>query len=148
VERNEVSPPKKILIVDDNEDSRDLAAKILERFGYLIVQAVDGEEALTKAFSERPDLILMDRSLPKIDGLEVTRRLKREETLKNIPIVALTAHAMRGDREKALEAGCDGFISKPINVRLLPEQVRSCLEARSGSISGGEQDQEQDPDRR
>lgn len=138
MERKEISSPKKILIVDDNEDSRDLAAKVLKRCGYLIVQAVDGEDALAKAFGEKPDLILMDRSLPKVDGLEVTRRLKREEAFKRVPIVALTAHAMRGDREKALDAGCDGFISKPVNVRTLPEQIRAYLESRSGSPIGAE----------
>jgi two-component system cell cycle response regulator DivK len=131
--------PKKILIVDDNEDSRELTAKVLERSGYLIVQAVDGEEALAKAADEGPDLILMDRSLPKIDGLEVTRRLKQEERFKGVPIVALTAHAMRGDRDKALEAGCEGFIPKPINVRTLPEQIRSYLEGKWRGLGGAEQ---------
>lgn len=139
MESKETSSPKKILIVDDNEDSRDLTTKVLKRCGYLIVQAVDGEEALAKAFGEQPDLILMDRSLPKIDGLEVTRRLKQEEAFKRVPIVALTAHAMKGDREKALEAGCEGFISKPINVRTLPEQIRSYLEGEGWSLTGAEQ---------
>lgn len=144
MESNEISLPKKILIVDDNEDSRDLTAKVLKRSGYLISVAVDGEDALAKAFSEQPDLILMDRSLPKIDGLEVTRRLKQQESFRSVPIVALTAHAMRGDREKALEAGCDGFISKPINVRSLPEQIRSYLEGGSGSLIDAEQHQDID----
>jgi two-component system cell cycle response regulator DivK len=121
--------PKKILIVDDNQDSRELVVKILKNIGYQPVEAVDGEEALEKAAAERPDLILMDRSIPKIDGYEVTRRLKSQEGFKDIPIVALTAHAMRGDREKALEAGCDGYISKPINVRELPELIRFYLKA-------------------
>lgn len=121
--------PKKILIVDDNQDSRELAVKVLKNRGYRTVEAVDGEEALKKAAEERPDLILMDRSIPKIDGYEVTRRLKGRDEFKDIPIVALTAHAMKGDREKALEAGCDGYISKPINVRELPELIRSYLKA-------------------
>ncbi|MGA7876888.1 MAG: response regulator [Desulfoferrobacter sp.] len=129
---------KKILIVDDNEDSRELTAKVLKRFGYQIVEAIDGEEALAKAFSEKPDLILMDRSLPKIDGLEVTRRLKSDAKTKHITILALTAHAMRGDREKALEAGCEGYISKPIDVRKLPEEVKAYLEGECGSITSGE----------
>jgi len=129
---------KKILIVDDNEDSRDLTAKVLKRFGYQIVEAIDGEDALTKAFSEMPDLILMDRSLPKMDGLEVTRRLKRDAFTKHIIILALTAHAMRGDREKAIEAGCEGYISKPIDVRKLPEEVKAYLEGEHGSIHIGE----------
>ncbi|MCD6138181.1 MAG: response regulator [Deltaproteobacteria bacterium] len=131
---------KKILIVDDNQDSRELVVKILKARGYQMIEAVDGEEALEKAASEKPDLILMDRSLPKIDGYEVTRRLKGREEFKDIPIVALTAHAMTGDREKALEAGCDGYISKPIDVRALPELIRSYLMGKEEKISGGEEE--------
>lgn len=130
--------PKKILIVDDNQDSRELAVKVLKNRGYRTVEAVDGEEALEKAAAERPDLILMDRSIPKIDGYEVTRRLKSQEEFKDIPIVALTAHAMKGDREKALEAGCEGYISKPINIRELPELISSYLRGKRESILGGE----------
>jgi len=132
--------PKKILIVDDNQDSRELVVKILKARGYQTIEAVDGEEALEKAVAERPDLILMDRSLPKIDGYEVTRRLKSRQDFKDIPIVALTAHAMRGDREKALEAGCEGYISKPINVHELPELVTSYLRGKKESILGGEEE--------
>jgi two-component system, cell cycle response regulator DivK len=135
-----VGCPKKILIVDDNEDSRELLVKVLRQSGYVLVQAIDGEEALTKAFSEKPDLILMDRSLPKIDGLEVTRRLRQDEAFKEVPIIAVTAHAMRGDREKAFAAGCNDYISKPINVRTLPGQIRSYLEGRGGSIPGAEKE--------
>ena len=135
-----INCPKKILIVDDNEDSRDLVVKALRQSGYVIIQAIDGEEALAKAFSERPDLILMDRSLPKIDGLEVTRRLRQDEAFQGVPIVAITAHAMRGDREKAFAAGCDDYISKPINVRTLPGQIQSYLEGRSGSIASAEKE--------
>jgi len=131
--------PKKILIVDDNQDGRELVVKVLKARGYQTIEAVDGEEALEKAVAERPDLILMDRSLPKIDGYEVTRRLKGQEEFKDVPIVALTAHAMRGDREKALEAGCDGYISKPINVRELPELILSYLRGKRESILGGEE---------
>ncbi len=131
--------PKKILIVDDNQDSRELVVKILKTRGYQTIEAVDGEEALEKAMAERPDLILMDRSIPKIDGYEVTKRLKSQEEFKDILIVALTAHAMRGDREKALEAGCEGYISKPINVRELPKLIRSYLTGKRESISGGEE---------
>ena len=131
--------PGKILIVDDNQDSRELVVKILKNRGYHTIEAVDGEEALEKAVAERPDLILMDRSLPKIDGYEVTRRLKSQQDFKDIPIVALTAHAMRGDREKALEAGCEGYISKPINVRKLPELIMSYLRGKKESILGGEE---------
>ncbi|MDI6890978.1 MAG: response regulator [Thermodesulfovibrionales bacterium] len=132
--------PKKILIVDDNQDSRELVVKILKSKGYQMIEATDGEEALEKAVSERPDLILMDISIPKIDGFEVTRRLKSQEEFKDLPIVALTAHAMRGDREKALEAGCEGYISKPINVRELPERIRSYLRGKWESVLGEEED--------
>jgi two-component system cell cycle response regulator DivK len=129
--------PKKILIVDDNADSRELVVKVLRNRGYRTIEAVDGEDALERVVAERPDLILMDRSLPKIDGYEVTRRLKRQEGLKDIPIVALTAHAMKGDREKAIKAGCEGYISKPINVRELPDLIRAYLRGRRERIFGG-----------
>jgi len=119
--------PKKILIVDDNQDGRELVVKILKNRGYQMIEAVDGEEALEKAIAENPDLILMDISIPKIDGYEVTKRLKNQVTFKNTPIIALTAHAMKGDREKALEAGCDGYISKPIDIHELPDQIKSYL---------------------
>ncbi len=118
---------KKILVVDDNRDSRELVAKVLKNKGYQIIEAADGEDALKKATAETPDLILMDISLPKIDGYEVTRRLKSMEEFKSIPVIALTAHAMKGDMEKALCAGCEGYITKPINIRELPEYIRSHL---------------------
>lgn len=115
---------KKILVVDDNQDSRELVVKVLKNRGYQIIEAVDGEDALEKAFAERPDLILMDISIPKIDGYEVTRRLKSREDFKKTAVVALTAHAMKGDMEKALAAGCEGYITKPVNIRELPEQIK------------------------
>ena len=118
---------KKILVVDDNEDSRDLVVKVLKNRGYQMVEAVDGEDALEKAESENPDIILLDISIPKLDGYEVTRRLKSREKFRNIPIIALTAHAMKGDKEKALQAGYDGYISKPISIHELPEQIKSYL---------------------
>jgi two-component system cell cycle response regulator DivK len=118
---------KKILIVDDNQDSRELVVKILKNRGYQMIEAVDGEEALEKAIAENPDLILMDISIPKIDGYEATRRLKSQVKFKDTPIIALTAHAMKGDREKAMEAGCEGYISKPINIHELPDQIKSYL---------------------
>ncbi len=129
---------KKILVVDDNNDSRELVVKVLKNQGYEMIEAIDGEDALEKAVSEKPDLILMDISIPKINGYEVTKRLKSIEEVKKIPVVALTAHAMRGDRAKALEAGCEGYISKPINVRELPGQVKSYLRGKWESIVGGE----------
>ncbi len=132
--------PKKILVVDDNQDSRELVVKVLKNKGYKMIEATDGEEALEKAVAEKPDLILMDISIPKINGYEVTRRLKTMEEFKDTPIVALTAHAMKGDRTKALEAGCEGYISKPINIRELPEQIRSFLRGKWESIYGAEKE--------
>lgn len=130
--------PKKILIVEDNEDSRELVVKVLKNKGYLTVEAVDGEDAIEKAMGERPDLILMDISIPKLDGYEVTKRLKSAEEFRDIPIVALTAHAMKGDREKIIVAGFEGYISKPINVRELPDQVKAYLRGKWESVLGGE----------
>jgi two-component system cell cycle response regulator DivK len=106
----------------------------------IMIAAIDGEEALEKAMSEKPDLILLDISIPKLNGYEVTKRLKSLEEVKDIPVVALTAHAMKGDRAKALEAGCEGYISKPINVRDLPAQVKSYMRGKWESIFGGEKE--------
>jgi two-component system cell cycle response regulator DivK len=117
----------KILIVDDNQDSRELVIKILKGKGHKFCEAIDGEDALEKVAAEQPDLILMDISLPKIDGHEVTRQLKRDEKFASIPVIALTAHAMKGDREKALAAGCEGYISKPINVREFYDRIKVFL---------------------
>lgn len=118
---------KKILIVDDNADSRELVMKILKNKNYQLSDAIDGEDALTKINADKPDLILMDISMPKIDGYELTRRLKQAKDLCDIKVVALTAHAMKGDREKALASGCLGYIAKPINVRMFSEQIESFL---------------------
>ena len=115
----------KILLVEDNELNRDMLSRRLIRRGYEVVMAFDGEEALANAVSEQPDLILMDMSLPKIDGWEATRRLKADPSLCAIPVIALTAHAMAGDRERALEAGCDEFDTKPVEFdRLLAKMER------------------------
>lgn len=116
-----------ILIVEDNRDSRELVVKVLTARGYRMVEAVDGLEALTKAVAELPDLILMDISLPKLDGYEVIQRLKTQEVFASTPIIALTAHAMKGDREKALAAGCQDYIAKPINIRELPKLIEALL---------------------
>jgi two-component system cell cycle response regulator DivK len=132
--------PKKILVVDDNQDSRELVVKVLKNKGYQMVEAIDGEEAVEKAIAQMPDLILLDISIPKLNGYEVTRILKGKEECKNIPVVALTAHAMKGDRTKALEAGCEGYITKPINVRELAAQVKSFIKGRWESIYGGEKE--------
>lgn len=117
----------KILVVEDNQDNREMVVKVLKFNGYEAVEAVDGEEAIEKARTQDPDLILLDIYLPKIDGYEVTRRLKGDTSLKNIPIIALTAHAMKGNMEEALAAGCDGYIPKPIDVRELPRQIQHFL---------------------
>lgn len=117
----------KILVVDDNTDSRELVVKILRAKGHELLEAVDGEDALEKVAAELPDLILMDISLPKIDGHEVTRRLKCNEKFSSIPIIALTAHAMKGDREKALASGCEDYISKPINIHEFYDRIKVYL---------------------
>ena len=109
--------PKKVLVVDDNQDSRELVVKVLKNKGYQMVEAIDGEEAVETAIAQKPDLILLDISIPKLNGYEVARILKGKEDFRDIPVVALTAHAMKGDRVKALEAGFEGYITKPINVR-------------------------------
>ncbi len=118
---------QKILVVEDNQDNRELVVKVLKINGYQVIEAVDGEEALEKTKTENPDLILMDLFIPKIDGYEVTKRLKSDRDLRSIPVIALTAHAMKGDMEVALAAGCDGYIPKPIDVRELPKQIEYFL---------------------
>ena len=110
----------KLLLVEDQEMNRDMLSRRLKKRGYEVAIAVDGAEGLEKAVSETPELILMDMSLPVIDGWEATRRLKADEATRGIPVVALTAHAMSTDREKALEAGCDAYETKPVELpRLL-----------------------------
>ena len=117
----------KILLVEDNEMNRDMLSRRLERRGYEVIVATDGEEGVARARAEAPDLILMDMSLPVLDGWEATRQLKAAPETKSIPIVALTAHAMTGDREKALEAGCDDFDTKPIDLPRLLGKVEALL---------------------
>ena len=131
--------PRKILIVEDNEDNRELAVKVLRNKGFETVTAVDGEEAIEKAVSEKPDLILLDISLPKLNGYEVAKRLKSMDEFKEIPIVAFTAHAMKGDREKVIVAGFEGYISKPINIREFPDQVKLYIRGKRESVLGGEE---------
>jgi CheY-like chemotaxis protein len=120
---------KKILIVEDVEFNRDLVVQLLED-DYEILTAADGEEGLRLAERERPDLILMDLSLPVIDGWEATRRLKASKVLKNIPIIALSAHAMKGDEQKARECGCDDYLTKPLDEDLLFERLTKFLRER------------------
>jgi CheY-like chemotaxis protein len=117
----------KILLVEDNEMNRDMLSRRLERRGYQVVIAVDGEQGVAMAQSEAPDLILMDLSLPTLDGLEAARQLKAAPETQAIPIIALTAHAMVGDREKAIEAGCDDYDTKPIELPRLLEKVEAIL---------------------
>jgi two-component system cell cycle response regulator DivK len=118
-------PEKKLLIVEDNQDSRELVIKILKNRNYQLIEAFDGEDGLEKAIAEQPDIILLDISLPKMGGYEVVKNLRLREEFKHTPIIALTAHAMKGDEEKALQAGFNGYISKPINVHELPDQIES-----------------------
>ena len=117
----------KILLVEDNEMNRDMLSRRLVRKGFEVVMAVDGEQAVSMAESEHPDLILMDMSLPVIDGWEATRRVKAAEATAHIPVIALTAHAMSGDREKALDAGCDDYDTKPIEMPRLLEKIDALL---------------------
>ena len=109
----------KILLVEDNEHNRDMLSRRLERRGFSVVIAVDGGEGVAKAEEERPDLILMDMDLPVIDGWEATRRIKANPALQSTPVIALTAHAMSGDREKTLAAGCDDYDTKPVDFKRL-----------------------------
>ena len=117
----------KILLVEDNEMNRDMLSRRLIRNGFEVVMAIDGEQAVALALSELPDLILMDMSLPVIDGWEATRRVKAAEATSGIPVIALTAHAMSGDREKTLNAGCDEYDTKPIEMPRLLGKINDLL---------------------
>jgi len=122
----------RILIVDDNSVNLKLASEVLEAEGYAIVTAVDAELAQEILKHTKPDLILMDIALPGMDGLTLTRKLKDDKRLKHIPVIALTAFAMKGDEQKASEAGCDGYITKPIDTRKLPQLVAELLRKSKG----------------
>jgi CheY-like chemotaxis protein len=117
----------KILLVEDNELNRDMLSRRLARRGYEVLLASDGEEGVSLALAARPAVILMDMSLPKVDGWEATRRLKADEATRAIPVIALTAHAMRGDREKAMAAGCDEYDTKPVDFERLVEKIERLL---------------------
>ena len=117
----------KILLVEDNEMNRDMLSRRLQRRGYEVVIAVDGEQGVSMTQAESPDLVLMDISLPVIDGYEATRQLKADESTNAIPIIALTAHAMAGDREKALSAGCDDYDTKPVEFKRLLGKINMLL---------------------
>jgi two-component system, cell cycle response regulator DivK len=116
-----------ILLVEDNEMNRDMLSRRLQRRGYDVIVAVDGEEGVARAKADGPDLVLMDLSLPGIDGWEATRQLKAAEPTRLIPVLALTAHAMAGDREKALAAGCDDFDTKPVDLPRLVTKIERLL---------------------
>jgi CheY-like chemotaxis protein len=124
----------KILLVEDNEMNRDMLSRRLSRNGFEVVVAVDGQQAVTMASAEMPDLILMDMSLPVMDGLEATRHVKAAPTTRSIPIIALTANALVEDRERALAAGCDDFDTKPVELPRLLEKIKTQLQA-AGSAS-------------
>jgi two-component system cell cycle response regulator DivK len=120
----------KILLVEDNEMNRDMLSRRLIRSGYEVVLAVDGEQGVALAASGRPDLVLMDMSLPVLDGWEATRRLKADPATREIPVNGLTAHAMAGDEKKAREAGCDDFDTKPVEFVRLLSKIEGLLQKR------------------
>ena len=117
----------KILLVEDNELNRDMLSRRLMRKGYDVVCALDGGEGVKMATTEAPDLILMDMSLPVMDGWEATRQLKSDESTKGYPVIALTAHAMEGDEQKALAAGCDDYDTKPVDLKRLLGKIEALL---------------------
>ena len=116
-----------VLIVEDNEDNRIVYSTILRHHGFRVTAALDGQEGIAKARRDLPDIILMDISIPLIDGWEVTQTLKREQATSHIPVIALTAHAMPGDRERAMEVGCDGYLAKPCEPRAVLAEVNRLL---------------------
>lgn len=120
----------KILLVEDNEMNRDMLSRRLERRGFEVVIAADGGDGVAMAQAQSPDLILMDMSLPVLDGWSATRQLKQDPATRAIPVIALTAHAMAGDREKALDAGCDDYDSKPVEFPRLLEKIGTLLQRR------------------
>jgi len=123
----------KILYVEDNEDNIYMLKSRLERRGFHVVVAMDGEQAVEMAVAEDPSLIIMDLSLPKVDGWEATRRLKAKEKTRHIPVVALSAHAMVGDRETALDAGCDDYDTKPVEFQRLLDKINTLLTNADGA---------------
>jgi CheY-like chemotaxis protein len=120
----------KILLVEDNEENRDSLTRRLERRGFTIVTAVDGNAGIVIAQSEEPDLILMDMNMPELDGWEATRQIKSMDKLRDVPILALTAYALTGDKERALEAGCVDYHTKPVDFAKLLAQIEAILQNR------------------
>jgi CheY-like chemotaxis protein len=123
----------KILIVEDNEENRDSLSRRLQRRGYAIVTAADGNAGLVMAQSEKPDLILMDMNMPELDGWEATRQIKAIEELRDVPVLALTAHALAGDRERAVAVGCTDYHTKPVDFPKLLAQIEGILQNRANS---------------
>ena len=121
----------KILLVEDNEMNRDMLSRRLVRNGHEVSIAIDGKQGVDMALSERPDLILMDMSLPVIDGWEATRQIRANDATRRIPIIALTAHAMSGDREKAIEAGCNDYDTKPVEITRLLGKIAALLATKA-----------------
>jgi CheY-like chemotaxis protein len=121
----------KILLVEDNEMNRDMLSRRLQRRGFEVVMAVDGAEGVARAIAERPDLVLMDISLPVLDGWEATRQIKADDRVSGIPVIALTAHAADVDRDRALAAGCDDFDTKPVELERLLEKIGTQLANRA-----------------
>jgi two-component system cell cycle response regulator DivK len=136
VEPEGTALPPLVLIVDDVDHGREICAEYLEFRGFRVATAVDGSEALDKAFALLPDVILMDLSLPVIDGWEATRRLKKDERTKEIPVIALTAHALASAHDSAKAAGCNSVVTKPCLPKDLEAEVRRQLEARDGTAGG------------
>ena len=128
----------KVLLVEDNEENRDGLSRHLRRKGFEVLVAVDGQQGVEAARSGAPDLILMDMSLPVLDGWEATRRLKADPQTRHIPVIALTAHAMAGDREKALQVGCDEYDTKPVEFARLLAKIQALLEKKSAPGPEGE----------
>ena len=120
-------PMPQILLVEDNDANREMLTRRLKRRGFAVLDAVDGQQAVEIAQSSKPDLILMDMSLPVIDGWEATKRIKGDPALKHIPVIGLTAHAMVGDRELALQAGCNEYATKPVDFERLVETINRLL---------------------
>ena len=123
---------KRILVVEDNPQNMRLIEMTLGPKGYILLEASDGQEAISLSVRERPDLIIMDIQLPGINGLDVTRKLRKTPSISDTPIIGVTAYAMKGDREKIIEAGCDAYLSKPIDTRQLPELVAKMLLTKHG----------------
>jgi two-component system, cell cycle response regulator DivK len=123
---------KRVLLVEDNEDNLVVYRTILEHVGFLVIEARDGEEGVARAMAEHPDIILMDISIPKMDGWEATERLKADATTAAIPIIALTAHALEEDRLKAMRAGCDGYLAKPVEPRRVVQEVEKFIGPATG----------------